>query len=108
MFANINVIDDRELYTVLVNVMMVVDVVFVTPKNPDAGTIIHLRDGRHWESPDPRDVVMRKINQATEYYSGIIMVSFISEYMKQQGISPDEPSKPKKKPTVRKKRTTTK
>jgi hypothetical protein len=81
MFLGIPVIQDGIDYNVSVNVMHIISLEYVNPRNVDAGTLIFLRDGRAWESTLTIDVIQTRINKTVERYGNQILVSYVAEQL---------------------------
>ena len=96
MFARIKVLDERETYYVDINVTNIVDVSLVNPRNVNSGTLIYLIDGRFWESPDTRDLVMRQINDTVERFGNQILVTYIGSELKKNPVKRTRKSPQKK------------
>lgn len=81
MFLGIPVVQDGSDYNVSVNVMHIISLEYVNPRNVDAGTLIFLRDGRAWESLLTIDIIQNRINKTVERYGNQILVSYVAEQL---------------------------
>lgn len=61
------------------NVSHITRLTFVSIKNPDAGTNIHVRTGEILKTPTPLDVLSEIIDEAWKEASSIVLLSIINE-----------------------------
>ena len=82
MFLPIEFQDDHGPYIEHLNVTHITRISFVNPRNPDAGSKIHLRTGEVLKTTMPFDVLSQEIDDAWESASTLILSTMLSEKAK--------------------------
>jgi len=82
MFLPIEFQDQDGPYIEHLNVTHITRISFVNPRNPDAGSKIHLRTGEILKTTMPFDVLSESIDDAWEEGSTLILTSFMMEKAK--------------------------
>ena len=72
------------------NITHITRLSFVNVKNPDAGTIIHLRTGETLKTLVPMDILSETLDDAWQQAAALILVSFLKENLE---ITPVETKK---------------
>lgn len=82
MFLPIEFQDEQGPYIEHLNVTHITRISFVNPRNPDAGSKIHLRTGEVLKTSMPFDVLSQEIDEAWESASTLILSTMLSEKAK--------------------------
>ena len=82
MFLPIEFKDEQGPYIEHLNVTHITRISFVNPRNPDAGSKIHLRTGEILKTTMPFDVLSQEIDDAWESASTLILSTMLSEKAK--------------------------
>jgi len=82
MFLPIEFQDQDGPYFEHLNVTHITRISFVNPRNPDAGSKIHLRTGEILKTTMPFDVLSQEIDDAWESASTLILSTVLSEKAK--------------------------
>lgn len=82
MFLPIEFKDEDGPYIEHLNVTHITRISFVNPRNPDAGSKIHLRTGEILKTTMPFDVLSQEIDDAWESASTLILSTMLSEKAK--------------------------
>lgn len=82
MFLPIEFQDEHGPYIEHLNVTHITRISFVNPRNPDAGSKIHLRTGEVLKTSMPFDVLSQEIDEAWESASTLILSTMLSEKAK--------------------------
>ena len=82
MFLPIEFQDQDGPYIEHLNVTHITRISFVNPRNPDAGSKIHLRTGEVLKTTMPFDVLSQEIDDAWESGSTLILTSIMMEKAK--------------------------
>ncbi len=82
MFLPIEFQDEQGPYIEHLNVTHITRISFVNPRNPDAGSKIHLRTGEVLKTTMPFDVLSQEIDEAWESASTLILSTMLSEKAK--------------------------
>jgi len=82
MFLPIEFRDEQGPYIEHLNVTHITRISFVNPRNPDAGSKIHLRTGEVLKTVMPFDVLSQEIDDAWESASTLILSTMLSEKAK--------------------------
>ena len=82
MFLPIEFKDEQGPYIEHLNVTHITRISFVNPRNPDAGSKIHLRTGEVLKTTMPFDVLSQEIDDAWESASTLILSTMLSEKAK--------------------------
>jgi hypothetical protein len=82
MFLPIEFTDEHGPYIEHLNVTHITRISFVNPRNPDAGSKIHLRTGEVLKTTMPFDVLSQEIDDAWESASTLILSTMLSEKAK--------------------------
>ncbi len=82
MFLPIEFKDEQGPYIEHLNVTHITRISFVNPRNPDAGSKIHLRTGEILKTTMPFDVLSQEIDEAWESASTLILSTVLSEKAK--------------------------
>ena len=82
MFLPIEFQDEQGSYIEHLNVTHITRISFVNPRNPDAGSKIHLRTGEILKTTMPFDVLSQEIDDAWESASTLILSTVLSEKAK--------------------------
>ena len=82
MFLPIEFRDEHGPYIEHLNVAHITRISFVNPRNPDAGSKIHLRTGEILKTTMPFDVLSQEIDDAWESASTLILSTVLSEKAK--------------------------
>ncbi len=82
MFLPIEFQDEQGPYIEHLNVTHITRISFVNPRNPDAGSKIHLRTGEVLKTTMPFDVLSQEIDDAWESASTLILSTMLSEKAK--------------------------
>ncbi len=82
MFLPIEFQDEQGPYIEHLNVTHITRISFVNPRNPDAGSKIHLRTGEVLKTSMPFDVLSQEIDEAWESASTLILSTVLSEKAK--------------------------
>jgi len=82
MFLPIEFRDDHGPYIEHLNVTHITRISFVNPRNPDAGSKIHLRTGEILKTPMEFDHLSQAIDDAWESASTLILSTVLSEKAK--------------------------
>jgi hypothetical protein len=82
MFLPIEFRDDHGPYIEHLNVTHITRISFVNPRNPDAGSKIHLRTGEILKTPMEFDQLSQAIDDAWESASTLILSTVLSEKAK--------------------------
>jgi hypothetical protein len=82
MFLPIEFKDEDGPYIEHLNVTHITRISFVNPRNPDAGSKIHLRTGEILKTTMPFDVLSQEIDDAWESASTLILSTVLSEKAK--------------------------
>ena len=82
MFLPIEFQDQDGPYIEHLNVTDISRISFVNPRNPDAGSKIHLRTGEVLKTTMPFDVLSQEIDDAWESGSTLILTSIMMEKAK--------------------------
>jgi hypothetical protein len=82
MFLPIEFKDEQGAYIEHLNVTHITRISFVNPRNPDAGSKIHLRTGEVLKTTMPFDVLSQEIDDAWESASTLILSTMLSEKAK--------------------------
>ena len=95
MFLRIKVLVENEEISVPINVTHIISIEAVNPRNQESGSYIYTRDGRYFETVLPVYEVGLMVDEVTERYAGVIMVSFLGEYMELKEEKPKRTYKKK-------------
>lgn len=93
MFLPIEFRDQDGPYIEHLNVTHITRISFVNPRNPDAGSKIHLRTGEVLKTTMPFDILSEAIDDAWESASTLILSTVLSEkakLMKQSDLQNEE------------------
>jgi hypothetical protein len=82
MFLPIEFQDDHGPYIEHLNVTHITRISFVNPRNPDAGSKIHLRTGEVLKTTMAFDILSQEIDEAWESASTLILSTVLSEKAK--------------------------
>ena len=82
MFLPIEFQDEQGPYIEHLNVTHITRISFVNPRNPDAGSKIHLRTGEVLKTTMPFDLLSQEIDEAWESASTLILSTMLSEKAK--------------------------
>ena len=82
MFLPIEFQDDHGPYIEHLNVTHITRISFVNPRNPDAGSKIHLRTGEVLKTTMSFDLLSQEIDEAWESASTLILSTMLSEKAK--------------------------
>ena len=82
MFLPIEFQDQDGPYIEHLNVTHITRISFVNPRNPDAGSKIHLRTGEVLKTTMPFDVLSQEIDEAWESGSTLILSTIMMEKAK--------------------------
>ncbi len=82
MFLPIEFKDEQGPYIEHLNVTHITRISFVNPRNPDAGSKIHLRTGEVLKTTMPFDVLSQEIDDAWESASTLILSTMLSDQAK--------------------------
>lgn len=82
MFLPIEFQDEQGSYIEHLNVTHITRISFVNPRNPDAGSKIHLRTGEVLKTTMPFDLLSQEIDEAWESASTLILSTMLSEKAK--------------------------
>lgn len=82
MFLPIEFQDEHGPYIEHLNVTHITRISFVNPRNPDAGSKIHLRTGEVLKTSMPFDILSQEIDEAWESASTLILSTMLSEKAK--------------------------
>jgi hypothetical protein len=82
MFLPIEFKDEDGPYIEHLNVTHITRISFVNPRNPDAGSKIHLRTGEILKTTMPFDLLSKEIDEAWESGSILILSAMLSEKAK--------------------------
>jgi hypothetical protein len=82
MFLPIEFRDEHGPYIEHLNVTHITRISFANPRNPDAGSKIHLRTGEILKSPMEFDQLSQAIDEAWESASYLILSTVLSEKAK--------------------------
>jgi hypothetical protein len=82
MFLPIEFRDDHGPYIEHLNVTHITRISFVNPRNPDAGSKIHLRTGEILKTPMEFDQLSQAIDDTWESASTLILSTILSEKAK--------------------------
>lgn len=82
MFLPIEFQDEHGPYIEHLNVTHITRISFVNPRNPDAGSKIHLRTGEILKTSMPFDILSQEIDEAWESASTLILSTMLSEKAK--------------------------
>jgi hypothetical protein len=82
MFLPIEFKDEQGPYIEHLNVTHITRISFVNPRNPDAGSKIHLRTGEVLKTTMSFDVLSQEIDDAWESASTLILSTILSEKAK--------------------------
>jgi hypothetical protein len=82
MFLPIEFQDDHGPYIEHLNVTHITRISFVNPRNPDAGSKIHLRTGEVLKTTMSFDLLSQEIDEAWESASTLILSTVLSEKAK--------------------------
>jgi len=97
MFLPIEFQDDHGPYIEHLNVTHITRISFVNPRNPDAGSKIHLRTGEVLKTTMPFDVLSQEIDDAWESASTLILSTMLSEkakLLKKSDLQTEENAEP--------------
>ena len=97
MFLPIEFKDEHGPYVEHLNVTHITRISFVNPRNPDAGSKIHLRTGEVLKTTMSFDVLSQEIDDAWESASTLILSTILSEkakLMKKSDLLNEESSEP--------------
>lgn len=92
MFLPIEFQDDHGPYIEHLNVTHITRISFVNPRNPDAGSKIHLRTGEVLKTSMSFDLLSQEIDEAWESASTLILSTVLSEkakLMKKSDLLPE-------------------
>jgi hypothetical protein len=93
MFLPIEFTDEHGPYIEHLNVTHITRISFVNPRNPDAGSKIHLRTGEVLKTSMSFDILSQEIDEAWESASTLILTTVLSEkakLMKKSDLLPEE------------------
>lgn len=82
MFLPIEFRDEQGPYIEHLNVTHITRISFVNPRNPDAGSKIHLRTGEVLKTTMSFDILSQEIDDAWESASTLILSTVLSEKAK--------------------------
>jgi hypothetical protein len=82
MFLPIEFTDEHGPYIEHLNVTHITRISFVNPRNPDAGSKIHLRTGEILKTTMAFDLLSQAIDEACESASTLILSTVLSEKAK--------------------------
>jgi len=82
MFLPIEFKDEQGPYIEHLNVTHITRISFVNPRNPDAGSKIHLRTGEILKTTMAFDILSQEIDEAWESASTLILSTVLSEKAK--------------------------
>jgi len=82
MFLPIEFQDEQGPYIEHLNVTHITRISFVNPRNPDAGSKIHLRTGEVLKTTMSFDILSQEIDEAWESASTLILSTVLSEKAK--------------------------
>jgi hypothetical protein len=82
MFLPIEFTDEHGPYIEHLNVTHITRISFVNPRNPDAGSKIHLRTGEILKTTMAFDLLSQAIDEAWESASTLILTTVLSEKAK--------------------------
>lgn len=80
MFIGIEFNDtDGNRFFERLNVTHITRLTFVNVRNPDAGTLIHLRTGETLKTSMPMDIISEVVDDAWQQAAALILVTFLKE-----------------------------
>jgi hypothetical protein len=82
MFLPIEFKDQDGSYIEHLNVTHITRISFINPRNPDAGSKIHLRTGEILSTKRPFDELSQAVDEAWESAASLILSTFLSEQAK--------------------------
>lgn len=80
MLVSIEIYTDEGNNTVGLNPFHVISIMAENPRNPDGGTIILLRTGIEYFSPEPVDKIRQRIDERMNTVAAQLSVQIITEY----------------------------
>lgn len=93
MFIPIKVLDENgEYFYEQINPFHITRISIHNPKNIDEGSNITLRTGEIFYSPEPIDLIDKRLNEIIEKFTATMLIQIINEYATTQNVKPKKPT----------------